>query len=88
MQPVSEKGAQTPINMLGGIAAYTADARWGTMSHMYYWAQAFKKLYPNEMEIYYETDDFVCYRLHQNVESLYNLAIDYGYNNPKTQEEE
>ena len=88
LQPVSEKGAQTPINMLGGIAAYTADARWGTMSHMYYWAQAFKKLYPNEMEIYYETDDFVCYRLHQNVESLYNLAIDYGYNNPKTQEEE
>ena len=51
------------------------------MSHMYYWAQAFKKLYPNEMEIYYETDDFVCYKLHQNV------AIDYGYNNPQEQEE-
>lgn len=56
--------------------------RWGTMSHMYYWAQAFKKLYPQEMEVYYETTDFVCYRLHQNVNSLYNLAIDYGYNDP------
>lgn len=88
LQPVSEEGAQTPINTEGGIAAYTSDARWGTMSHMYYWAQAFQKLYPNEMEVYYETDDFVCYRLHQNVECLYNLAIDYGYNNPKQQEEE
>ena len=85
---VSEDGANTPINTEKGISAYTGEARWGTMSHMYYWAQAFKKLYPNEMEVYYETDDFVCYRLHQNVESLYNLAIDYGYNNPKTQEEE
>lgn len=44
--------------------------------------QAFKKLYPQEMEVYYETTDFVCYRLHQNVNSLYNLAIDYGYNDP------
>ena len=88
LKPVSEDGANTPINAEKGISAYTAEARWGTMSHMYYWAQAFKKLYPNEMEIYYETDDFVCYRLHQNVESLYNLAIDYGYNNPKTQEGE
>ena len=88
LEPVSEEGASTPIDTGKGISAYTAEARWGTMSHMYYWAQAFKKLYPNEMEVYYETDDFVCYRLHQNVESLYNLAIDYGYNNPKTQEEE
>lgn len=87
LQPVSEEGAQTPVNMGGGISAYTSDARWGTMSHMYYWAQAFMKLYPNEMDVYYETDDFVCYRLHQNVECLYNLAIDYGYNNPQEQEE-
>ena len=53
------------------------------MSHMYYWAQKFMELYPNEMEVYYESDDFVCYRLKQNGNSLYNLAIDYGYNNPK-----
>ena len=88
LQPVSEEGAKTPINIGGGISAYTADARWSTMSHMYYWAQAFMKLYPNEMKVYYETDDFVCYYIHQNVECLYNLAIDYGYNNPKEQEEE
>ena len=87
LQPVSEEGANTPVNTGGGISAYISDTRWKTMSHMYYWAQAFKKLYPNEMEIYYETDDFVCYKLHQNVECLYNLAIDYGYNNPQEQEE-
>ena len=26
--------------------------------------------------------------IHVNVECLYNLAIDYGYNNPSEQEEE
>ena len=83
LKPVSEEGASHPVNTETGISAYTSDTRWETMSHMYYWAQAFKKLYPEEMEVYYETDDFVCYRLHQNVNSLYNLAIDYGYNNPQ-----
>ena len=87
LQPVSEEGANTPVNTGGGISAYISDTRWKTMSHMYYWAQAFRKLYPNELEVYYETDDFVCYKLHQNVECLYNLAIDYGYNNPQEQEE-
>ena len=50
------------------------------MSRMYYWAQEFKKLYPNELKVYMETDDFVCYKLTQNTYRLYNLAIDYGYN--------
>lgn len=31
------------------------------------------------MEVYYETDDFVCYRIQQNEYSLYNFAVDYGY---------
>jgi hypothetical protein len=48
---------------------------------MYYWAQAFDKLYPNEFRVYYEDDEFVCYYIEQNVYDLYNLAIDYGYNN-------
>ena len=32
------------------------------------------------MEVYYETDNFICYRVRQNGYSLYNFAIDYGYN--------
>ena len=87
LKRVSEEGASLPINMDSGTGAYQTDERWNTMSHMYYWALEFQKIYPNEMQVYYETDDFVCYYLHQNVESVYNLAIDYGYNNPKRQEE-
>lgn len=80
---VSLEYAQMPVSNATGIFCYQQEQRWITMSHMYYWAQAFKKLYPNEMQVYYETDEFVCYKLHQNSYSLYNLAIDYGYNDPQ-----
>lgn len=77
---VSREGAREAISDRPGILPYIGDDRWVTMSHMYYWAQAFKELYPNEMEVYYESDNFVCYRVKQNGYSLYNFAIDYGYN--------
>lgn len=77
---VSPEGAELPLSKGGGIVPYMEDARWVTMSRMYYWAQAFQKLYPYEMEVYYETDDFVCYRVRQDGYNLYNFAIDYGYN--------
>lgn len=77
---VSQGGAKQPLPAGDGIKPYIEDARWVTMSHMYYWAQAFQKLYPYEMEVYYETDDFICYRVRQDGYSLYNFAIDYGYN--------
>lgn len=77
---VSKEGAGQPLPDGGGISAYGEDARWVVMSHMYYWAEAFQRLYPNEMEVYYETDEFICYRVQQNEYSLYNFAIDYGYN--------
>lgn len=77
---VSPEGAGKPLSEEPGIKPYTEERRWVTMSHMYYWALAFKELYPNEMEVYYETEQFVCYRVRQNGYSLYNFAIDYGYN--------
>lgn len=77
---VSPEGAEMPLPGGGGILPYIEDARWVTMSHMYYWAQAFMQLYPNEMEVYYETENFVCYRIRQDGYSPYNFAIDYGYN--------
>lgn len=80
---VSGEYAKEPLPSANGIFAYQGRDRWVTMSHMYYWAQKFMELYPNEMEVYYESDDFVCYRIKQNGNSLYNFAIDYGYNNPK-----
>lgn len=81
-EEVTAKGAETPLPFTGGLHPYIGENRWITMSHMYEWAQRFQELYPNEMEVYYESDSFICYRLQQNVNSPYNLAIDYGYNNP------
>ena len=41
---------------------------------MYVWCQKFNAMYPNELHIYYEDDDFLCYYLHQNPRNLYELA--------------
>lgn len=78
---VSEEGAAQILPARSGIDMYKGRDRWILMSRMYYWAQKFKESYPGEMEVYLETDRFVCYRLEQNPYRLYNLAIDYGYNN-------
>lgn len=86
-QPLSEEGAKEDVPRGEGLSIYMFKNRWIVMSHMYYWAQEFQRLYPNEMKVYLETDDFICYRLEQNPYRLYNLAIDYGYNsaNPEGQ---
>lgn len=79
---VSKKYAEKPLCLSSGLIPYQGEDRAVTMSHMYYWAQEFMKLYPNVMDVYYETDQFVCYRVSQNGYNLYNFAIDYGYNDP------
>lgn len=79
-QCISEEGAANYLPSGGGISAYKSRNRWIVMSRMYYWAEEFKKLYPNEMKVYMETEDFICYRIQQNTHRLYNFAIDYGYN--------
>ena len=66
---------------------YQGEGRWILMSRMYYWAQAFKERYPNDMKVYYESEDFVCYVMPQNMYHQYNFAIDYGYNQFRTQED-
>ena len=50
------------------------------MSKMYYWAEQFQKLFPQDMTVYYEDDEFICYRLIQNESSPFSLSIDYNYN--------
>lgn len=77
---VSEEQAEQPLPENSGINAYTGTQRSITMSRMYYWAQKFMELYPNELKVYYENDRFVCYYIEQNVYRLYNFAIYYGYN--------
>ena len=77
---VSEVGAYRPLPYGGGLSVYKGANRYTVMSKMYYWALAFKKLYPNEMKVYYETDTFICYEVEQNTYRLFDFSIDYGYN--------
>ena len=85
-QSISEEGAFRDLPNVGGIAMYEGEARWIVMSRIYYWAQEFKRLYPNEVTTYLETDNFVCYKVTQNTYRLFNFAIDYDYNSRKVKE--
>lgn len=78
---ISKKYAREELDYSTGLTPYMGVNRAVTMSHMYYWAQKFMELYPNVMNVYYETDQFVCYIVSQNGYNFYNFAIDYGYNN-------
>lgn len=86
-QKVSAKGAAQQLPVKTGIEMYKGRKRWIEMSRMYYWAKQFQSLYPNEMKVYYETDDFICYRVAQNEYSLFNFAIDYRYNTANDKKE-
>lgn len=86
-QSISRKGASRSLPNVGGIGMYQGEGRWIVMSRMYYWAQAFIELYPNEMKVYYEDNKFICYKIEQNMYHQYNFAIDYGYNQNKMQDE-
>jgi hypothetical protein len=46
---------------------------------MYMWMRKLIQIYPEAITIYYEDNDFICYRLTQGT-IPYNLGIDYGYN--------
>lgn len=76
---VSEEDADMPA-IYKGSSAYGVDNRKILESKFYYWAKAFEAKYPQEFQIYYEDETFLCYRIIQNEYSLYNFAIDYKYN--------
>ena len=73
-QSISKKGAGQALPNAGGIVVYQGENRWIVMSRMYYWVQAFMKKYPNEMKVYYEDEDFICYVVKQNTDHLYDLS--------------
>ena len=79
-QRIARAGAERTLPRNSGIHMYQGENRWILMSKMYYWAQEFGRLYPNEWDVYMETDKFVCYRIEQNPFRLFNFAINYGYN--------
>lgn len=79
-QMVSKDGAIRQLPNIGGIEMYKGEKRFIVMSKLYYWAEQFKKLHPNEVITYFENDNFVCYKVKQNVYRLIDFGIDYGYN--------
>ena len=81
-QTVSAAGADNNVPKGTGLGIYEGENRWIVMSHMYFWAKRFHQMYPNEMQIYLETDQFICYKIEQNPYRLYDFAINYGYNGP------
>ncbi len=75
-----ESASEYLPDAVSGISIYTAQLRLMIMSKMYYWANEYMQLYPNDFSIYYEDNEFICYKLIQNTSNLNNLIIDYGYN--------
>nr|MCR4842257.1 hypothetical protein [Eubacterium sp.] len=79
-QSISASAAGLPLPGSSGTSCYQGQNRWIVMSKMYYWMESFKQTYPNAVTLYYEDDEFVCYRVDQNINSVYNLVVDYGFN--------
>lgn len=77
---VSERWASESLPAKNALLQYTGTNRIIVNSRMYYWAKEYQKRFPNELKVYYEDDDFICYYIEQNEYYLNNFAIDYGYN--------
>ncbi|MBP5282765.1 MAG: hypothetical protein J6Z22_09750, partial [Lachnospiraceae bacterium] len=80
-KPISRESASKPLPFRMGFSMYKGENRHVIMSKLYFWAQTFGKMYENEMSVYYEDDEFVCYEITQNVDRPYDMSFDYGYNN-------
>lgn len=46
-------------------------------SQVYYWAEAFQKMYPRNFKVYFENDIYIVYLMEQNTYYPYSLQIDY-----------
>lgn len=74
---IAEKYVDNSLEIMGKASdAYTnIKNRRILESEVYYWCQEFKKRFPNEIKVYYEDEDFICYIVKQNPEHLYDLGI-------------
>lgn len=60
----------------GSDEAYLeAESRAAVENAAYQWCQEFKKLYPYNMNVYYEDDNFVCYHFQQEASAPYQLSL-------------
>lgn len=80
-RPLSRESASKPLPFGSGIDVYKGENRHVVMSKLYYWALIFASMYENEISVYYEDDEFVCYEIRQSVDRPFDMSFDYGYNN-------
>lgn len=73
---IAEIFADEPLPGGGGISMYQGVNRLIEMSKLYEWAQKFAELYPNDVKVYYESDNFVCYCVEQDLYRPFNFSID------------
>lgn len=73
---ISEEFANEPLPTGAGITMYQGVNRLIEMSKLYEWAQDFAELYPNDVKVYYESDNFVCYCVEQDLYRPFNFAIE------------
>ncbi|MCD8068020.1 MAG: hypothetical protein LUE87_03870, partial [Lachnospiraceae bacterium] len=52
-QSISVEGASRTLPIYRSVTQYQAENRWIVLSKFYYWAEALRELYPNEMTVYY-----------------------------------
>ena len=81
-QRISEELAamELPEYKKESLSCYQMLNRAIVMSKLYYWANTIMDMYPNNVRVYFEDDDFICYKITQDTNSLINLAVDYGFN--------
>ncbi len=55
-------------------------------SRMLKWVDDFNNLYPNELHVYYEDENFICYYFRQNPACLYQLGFELDDSRLRTQD--
>lgn len=73
---VSEEYARMSFTYTGTTQDYYFQ-RNIVQSKAYYWAQAFARLYPNQVNVYFEDDIYICYLIQQNRNSPLDMRIEY-----------
>lgn len=88
-EPVNTKDADTIFNQEEVFSSSLYQSHRNIIqSKAYYWAKTYASYFPREMTVYYEDEDFICYRLVQDPYGLNNLIIDFEYNVGKYRAEE
>lgn len=72
---ISAVAAQEDLSEYASINQIYSGGRVILESKAYEWCRSFEERYPNELIVYYEDENFVCYYIKQDMDKPYNLGI-------------